>query len=508
MSRVAVATTSQAGADAARAVAEVGGNAVDCALAAALVTINTEPAVCALGGSAFITIWSAGDEPVTIDGNVAIPGRGLAPEQRGRGAVDVMLNYGGGVRTLVGPGSVAVPGTLAAMELAWQKYGRARWADIFAPTIAACREGFPFPAACRYYLTYSAESIFNRSEDGYRALHRDDGTLRDPGETIVIPHLADSLAAIAEDGARVFYEGDIATAIADHCLAGEGMLTLEDLSGYHAIERRPLLGEIGGWRIASNPPPAVGGAVLMAMLLACANLEAKSWTTAALDHLIKAQRACLDYRQRRLDLADDIDPAVAELLELAHSGALIARWASASTVHTSVVDDSGNACAITASSGYGSGEMPAGTGLWLNNCLGEIELNRRGLDAGPPGARLPSNMAPSVARRGDAVLAVGSPGADRITTALQQFLINYLKLDMPLGDAVAHPRVHVDTSGETVQLKAEPGLDLPDTDLPVSVFPGTAMYFGGVGAAVYDRQSGFDVAADPRREGGVFKPDA
>ena len=246
----------------------------------------------------------------------------------------------------------------------------------------------------------------------------------------------------------------------------------------------------------------------MAMLLACADLDTSSWTTAALDHLIKAQRACLDYRQRRLDFADDIDPAVAELLEQAQSGTLISRWASASTVHTSVVDDSGNACAITASSGYGSGEMPAGTGLWLNNCLGEIELNRRGLDAGPPGARLPSNMAPSVARRGDAVLAVGSPGADRITTALQQFLINYLKLDMPLADAVAHPRLHVDTSGETVQLKAEPGLDLPDTDLPVTEFPGIVMYFGGVGAAVYDRQSGFDVAADPRREGGVFNPDA
>jgi gamma-glutamyltranspeptidase/glutathione hydrolase len=172
------------------------------------------------------------------------------------------------------------------------------------------------------------------------------------------------------------------------------------------------------------------------------------------------------------------------------------------------VDDSGNGCAITASSGYGSGEMPGGTGLWLNNCLGEIELNRRGLDAGPPGARLPSNMAPSVARRDGAVLAVGSPGADRITTAMQQFLINYLQIGMPLADAVAHPRVHVDTSGEEIQLKAEPDLDLPDTDLPVTVFPELVMYFGGVGAAVFDDEAGFDVAADPRREGGVFSPDA
>ena len=91
---------------------------------------------------------------------------------------------------------------------------------------------------------------------------------------------------------------------------------------------------------------------------------------------------------------------------------------------------------------------------------------------------------------------------------MQQFLINYLQLGMSLHEAVAHPRVHVDTSGEVINLKAEPGLDLPEIDLPVSVFKGLVMYFGGVGAAVFDSDTGFDVAADPRREGGVFNPDA
>ena len=113
-------------------------------------------------------------------------------------------------------------------------------------------------------------------------------------------------------------------------------------------------------------------------------------------------------------------------------------------------------------------------------------------------------MAPSVARGAGAVLAVGSPGADRITSALQQFLINYLYFDMPLRDAIAHPRLHVDTSGEVIQLMAEAGLDLPELDLPLKEFPGIVMYFGGVGAAVFDQAKGFDAAADPRREGGVF----
>lgn len=508
MSKVAVATTSQLAADAAREVAEVGGNAVDCALAAALVTINTEPGVCALGGSAFITIWSQGEDPITVDGNVAVPGKGLDDSERGRGAVEISLDYGGGITTLVGPGSVAVPGTLAAIEDAWRRYGKVPWKAIFEPTIRACRDGFPLSAACRYYLGYSGDIVFGRSDDGHRALHRDDGRLVDAGDTIIVPHLGDTLDAIARDGARVFYEGDIARAIADHCRAGDGMLTREDLSSYRAVERAPLVNTIGDWQLATNPPPAVGGSVLTAMLLACAGLDIDHWDSNALSHLINVQRACLDFRQRHLDLAANVGPEAARLVEAARDGSLLARWTSASTVHTSVVDDSGNGCAITASSGYGSGEMPAGTGLWLNNCLGEIELNRRGLDAGPPGARLPSNMAPSVARRKGAVLAVGSPGADRITTALQQFLFNYLRIGMPLADAIAHPRVHVDTSGDVTRLKAEPGLALPDIDLPVWIFPELVMYFGGVGAAVYDDERGFDVAADPRREGGVFDPEA
>ena len=508
MSRVAVATTSQLAADAAREVAEIGGNAVDCALAAALLTINTEPGVCALGGSAFITIWSAGEEPITVDGNVAVPGKGLADDERKQGAVEISIAYGGGIKTLVGPGSVSVPGTLAAMEDAWRNYGSAPWRAIFEPTIRACRDGFPLSGACRYYLGYSGNIIFGRSIDGHKALHHDDGSLIDAGDTVIVPHLADSLDAIASEGARIFYEGEIGQAIAGHCRDGGGMLTLEDLQSYRAIERTPLMSRIGGWQLATNPPPAVGGAVLTAMLLACADLDINHWDAKALAQLIESQRACLDFRQRRLDLAEDIGPEAARLVETARSGRLLSRWTSASTVHTSVVDDSGNGCAITASSGYGSGEMPAGTGLWLNNCLGEIELNRRGLDAGPPGARLPSNMAPSVARRNNDVLAVGSPGADRITTAMQQFLINFLQIGMPLSEAVSHPRVHVDTSGDIVNLKAEGGLDLPEIDMPVTVFPELVMYFGGVGAAVYGKKNGFGVAADPRREGGVFSPDA
>lgn len=503
MTNVAVATTSQLAADAAYEVAASGGNAVDCALAASLLTMNTEPGVCALGGSAFITIWQHGKDPVTIDGNVAVPGAGLTPLQRGGGAESVSMSYGGGIETLVGPGSVAVPGSLAALEKAWQQFGVATWESIFEPSIRATREGFALSSACHYYLGYSGDCIYGRSDDGYRALHDNNDALLAAGSNIRIPHLSETLAAIAKEGAALFYEGEIGKRIAEHCLNGGGMLTQDDLSSYKAIARKPLQTEIGGWSIATNPPPAVGGAVLSAMLLACKDLSAKDWGEEALRQLITAQRACLDFRKQRLDLAQSVSDEAADLIDAARSGRLLSRWTSASTVHTSVVDSDGTGCAITASSGYGSGEMPAGTGLWLNNCLGEIELNRRGLDAGPVGSRLPSNMAPSIARRGHSVLAVGSPGADRITTALQQFLINHLLFEKPLEAAIAHPRVHVDTSGDKVRLMAEPGLNLPATDLPLIVFPKLVMYFGGVAAAAYDPINGLSSAADPRREGGT-----
>jgi gamma-glutamyltranspeptidase/glutathione hydrolase len=112
-------------------------------------------------------------------------------------------------------------------------------------------------------------------------------------------------------------------------------------------------------------------------------------------------------------------------------------------------------------------------------------------------------MAPSVARTNNAVLAVGSPGADRITTAMQQFLISFLQLGMPLEKSVAHARLHVDTSGASTRLMAEPGLDLPRLSLPLKSFPERDMYFGGIGAALFDRNTGLFAAADPRREGGT-----
>jgi gamma-glutamyltranspeptidase/glutathione hydrolase len=217
------------------------------------------------------------------------------------------------------------------------------------------------------------------------------------------------------------------------------------------------------------------------------------------------QRAVVDYRKSRLDGVDDTRVPLAELLALAaqadHDGIV----ASASTSHTSASDSQGNTCAITGSAGYGSGMMPAGTGFLLNNSLGELELVSAKYHSLAPGTRLSSNMAPTVARNADgASLAVGSPGADRITTALAQVLHRHLVLGEPLDDAIAAPRLHAEWFDGERCIAYEDALepDLPSGEVG-RPFPGRSMFFGGVQGTKRDADGALSGAGDPRRTGGV-----
>lgn len=491
-------------ADAGARMAEAGGNAVDAAVAAALVSINTEPGVCSLGCGGYATIRKAGQAPVTLDGYVAIPGLGRQPAKADREAVAVHMKYGGGVDTVVGPDTIGVPGAVALLDAASQGYGRLPWPILFEPVIELTRQGFPLPPASFYYLEYSGEPIFRRSAEGYSALHHADGRLKSAGENIVVPHLADTLERIAKHGAADFYTGELGRAMAGFVQAAGGRLSEEDLAAYQVLRRDSLVSRVGNWEIATNPPPAVGGAVLSAMLQLMSRAPARQWDQAGLAYLIDVQRAVLGYRCSRLDLSDDLQADADRLLAAAGAGDLATILESGSTCHTSAVDSDGLACSITVSAGYGAGEMPPETGIWLNNCLGELELNKRGLEPGAPGGRLPSNMAPTTAVSADGeVIAIGSPGADRITTAILQTLINHLQLEMPLDAAVRHPRLHVEFAGDDYRVACEAGLDI-GADQPTRGFPALSMFFGGVGAVSWSPGQGFAVAADPRRTGGTW----
>ncbi|MDH3192816.1 MAG: gamma-glutamyltransferase family protein, partial [Acidimicrobiia bacterium] len=214
--------------------------------------------------------------------------------------------------------------------------------------------------------------------------------------------------------------------------------------------------------------------------------------------------AVLGFRRAHLDEAPDRFGPIDQLIELANTGDWRKVLTAPSTVHVSAVDDRGLGCAVTMSAGYGSGIMPPGTGIWMNNSLGEIELNRQGFHNLKVGSRLVSNMAPTVARSQDAVLAIGSPGADRITTAIVQVLVHHFLEGVPFVESIARPRAHVSFSddGQAI-VRHEPGYDLGDCTLPTISFEERHMYFGGVGGAEWSRSGGFSVGADDRRSGGT-----
>ncbi|GAA1893062.1 gamma-glutamyltransferase [Lapillicoccus jejuensis] len=492
----------QAGLD----VTAAGGGAVDAAVAAMAVAMSTEPGVVSPLGGAFVTVWPADDDPVVVDGNVEMPGRGLPRERFGQGLREITTTYGGGLTLFAGPGSVATPGGFAGLGLAHERWGRLPWHDVLAPAVASARAGFPLGAAAASYLALTGDTLF-AWDPATAALLLRDGVALSPGAAIADPALADSLQHLADAGWRDLYDGDLARAVATDLQDRGGLLTLTDLQAYEARVRPALRLDAGPWSLATNAPPSIGGPVLTVMLTELAR------TGFSLDEVIRIQRLVLGHRLRVHDRSTDLERDGYALLEQVQRHGLESLPTSGSTAHVSVVDDTGTACSVTASAGYGSGLTVAGTGLMANNCLGEPELNRLGLHALAPGTRLASNMAPSAGRGADGeVLAIGTPGADRITTALLQVLGRHCFAGEDLEDAIAAPRLHLtfDTTPErmgddataTVQVEDDPQIlaAVRRSGLPAVSQGHRSMYFGGVAAAHRRADGSLHAAADLRRE--------
>ena len=498
--RVAIAATGPASADAGLAAAAAGGNAVDVAIAAMVSAMTTEPGIVSAAGGAFVSIWPADGDPELIDGNVEMPGRGQDPDRFGAGLREVRTSYGGGLTLYAGHGSVATPGAFAALGIAHDRHGAAPWREVLAPSIDAARTGYAIGGAAASYLAITGDLVFGWDEHTRPLVRGADGTIVTAGQQATNPDRADTLEQIAVEGARSLYTGDLAVRIAADSDARGGLVTAADLAAYRAVVRTPLRLGLGEWDLALNPPPSVGGPMLAVMLR---ELAAAGWDWS---RIIDIQRRVLSFRHQVHDLSTDLEEDGYALLESIDRNGLAGLPTSSSTAHVSAVDSDGTICAITASSGYGSGATVPGTGLMLNNCLGEPELNRLGLHALAPGTRLASNMAPSVARSSSgSALAIGSPGADRITTALMQVLGRHCLTGTPMQEAIEAPRVHVrilDDGTVRVDHEDDPGIAAAIDELGLQSFShgATSMFFGGVGAARRLADGSLEAAGDPRRE--------
>jgi gamma-glutamyltranspeptidase/glutathione hydrolase len=312
----------------------------------------------------------------------------------------------------------------------------------------------------------------------------DGDRLKEVGETVIFDDLADSLREIGAEGSRTFYRGELADRMVADLSERGSSLTSADLSSYRAVERPPLSVEVGGWEASSNPSPAIGGIMMLSTVRRIAQhsepLNPETWALILADTLV---------HRREYERSGDLDHAIEDLM-------LATGLKSPSTISVAAVDNSGTAVAATFSSGYGSGVIPRDTGLLMNNSLGEIELVPGGVDAQVSGQRMMSNMAPTTCRSANSVVAIGSPGADRITSALALTLVRLLVAGDDFEAAIEHPRLHPENL-EPLQLAAEVGLDLQGD---IRWYRQPHMFFGGVnGAGLID---GSLVAhADSRRVG-------
>jgi gamma-glutamyltranspeptidase/glutathione hydrolase len=505
---VAVAATGRQSLQAGLGVAADGGNAVDAALAAAFVALATEPGIVSIGGGCFVNVWPADGDPVVIDGNVEMPGRGLPAARLRSGVREVVTDYGGGVTMHAGPGSVATPGIVPAFARAHETHARLDWPRLLAPAVSAARDGYPMSHAAARYLEFTGDSLFALDDEARALTSRPDGSPLAGGEESTNAALADVLEELGSSGAELFADGAVGRALVAQMEAAGGLVTADDLAAYTPVVRSPALVDLGDWRLALNPPPAVGGPMLAAMLSALRQRDSADerrswgWTDA-----IEIQRAVLGYRHEVHDFSRDLEADGLDLLARLDAQGLGALRGSSSTAHVSAVDSDGGACAITMSAGYGAGLVIPGTGVLLNNCLGEAELNRHGLHAVPPGTRLASNMAPTTARTDDGrVLAIGSPGADRITTALMLVLGQGCLHGADLQEAIDRPRLHLRLGPDGFVVEHEPDDDLAaavrSSGLRAHAYTAPHMYFGGVGAA-YLSEAGLQAAGDARREAAV-----
>ncbi len=447
-----------------------GGNAVDAAVAVGFALAVTYPRAGNLGGGGFMVIHLAKDNR-----DVAIDYRETSPAAAtptmfldARGNPDPKKSRDSGL-------AVGVPGTVAGLALAHDKYGSGKLslADLIAPAIRLASQGFPVEddtadslprAKDRLARSPSSASLFL---NGGEPLHE--------GDRLLQFDLADTLRAIAQDGPRAFYQGSIAGEIADAVVKAGGIMTKDDLANYRAQERPVVRGTYRGYDIVSMPPPSSGGVALIEMLniLEGYDLAKLGRGEQSLHDLIEAMKRAYADRAVFMGDPDAVKMPIAGLLSKKYAAALHAGigdkatpaadihagkpadFEGQNTTHFSVIDRDGNAVSntYTLNFSYGLGLVADGTGVLLNNELDDFTskpgtANAYGLlgfnaNLPGPGKRPLSSMTPTIVLKdGKPFLITGSPGGSRIITAVLQVICNVIDFQMAIDKAVSAPRLH------------------------------------------------------------------
>ena len=466
-----VASPERLAAEIGRRILERGGNAVDAAVATGFALAVSYPRAGNLAGGGFMLIHLAEDNRQTL-----IDYRETAPSAATR---DLFLNDEGEVdrmREYFSHQSAGVPGTVAGLVYAQEKYGTLPLAEVVTPAIELAEKGFEVSFALNYEINARAERL-RMNPEALRLFFKPDGALYEVGETFRQPDLSWTLRQIAARGKAGFYRGDVAQRIVAEIEAGDGLITMEDLADYTVVERTPIRGTFRDYEIVSTPPPSSGGLHIIQILnlLEPYDLEGMGHNSAAyLHHLTESMKRAYADRSRFLGDPDFVDVPVSALTDKAYAERLRATIKpdratpsaeilpgaalpeeSADTTHFTVADRHGNVVSntYTLNFSFGSHIAVPGTGMLLNNEMADFaaspgKANAYGLLEGEAnsidgGKRPLSSMCPTmVFRDGQFWLATGSPGGSLIITTVLQTILNAMVFDVNVATAAAWPRAH------------------------------------------------------------------
>ena len=464
-----------------------GGNAIDAAVATGFALAVTYPRAGNLAGGGFMLIHLADDDRETL-----IDYRETAPAAASR---DMFLDNEGNLdkqREYFSLQSAGVPGTVAGMLYALEKYGTLTREQALAPAIALARDGIPVSYSLFFEISASAQNL-RKNPAAERQFFQPDGSAYAVGDIWRQPDLAWTLSEISEEGINGFYAGEVAQLITTEMESGGGLITAQDLADYRVVERQPVRGTYKDFEIVSTPPPSSGGVHIVQMLniLEGYDLQAMGHNSAAyVHHLTESMK--LAYADRSLYLADPdfVDVPVTQLVDKAYAeqqrqridsnvatpsvdiapGQLLGSE-STETTHYSVADRFGNVVSntYTLNFSFGSNIVVPGTGMLLNNEMADFasspgSANAFGLVQGEankiePGKRPLSSMSPTIVfRAGEPWLATGSPGGSVIISTVLQTTLNAMVFDMNIATAAAEPRMHHQWMPDV--LKMEEGFSL------------------------------------------------
>ena len=498
----AVAAGDRLTAEAAAELLKAGGNAFDAAVCAAFAAPMAEPALTSAGGGGFALVVPPGREPLLYDFFVDVPPKRISEPE----FYPVKVDFKDAVQEFhIGAGSVAVPGFVAGLLRLHSEWGRLPLREILSIPIDYAKRGIKLSPLQASFVKL-LEPIFTATEES-RRVFAPGGKLIDHTTTFRNPDYGDFLELLIEEGQWVFYEGEVADRIEELSLNRRGLIRKEDLARYKLTVRRPLKFSFLGKTVYTNPPPSSGGILIAFNLKLLNSLELGQWGSLShVSSLVESMAVTALFREKFVNgnlHTEGLEGLIedSEILSLyrEHLKRRLNLWGN--TTHLSIIDSEGNGISMTTTNGEGSGLVIPGTGVMLNNMLGEEDLNPHGFFKWPPYVRLPSMMAPTgVFGKGGVELLLGSAGSNRIRSAILQVILNHLYFGLSVEESVRRPRLHY----EKGLVFVEPGYSQQVVErlrehYRVNQFNQINLFFGGVQAVTSELLG----SGDPRR-GGFF----